>query len=332
MLAKFFISILFILAFKSNAGGVDSVGGDYIQSSKNQIKAVFNGAGGFDIKESVQETLMLIESELKQKVLTPRLESIFSIMFGKEYNGDEISIYSDLRDSKYELKDKCQVHKIENKNGKMGPKTFVNKSASAKLNKKGTSICFDIRTLSQIPLQALSFQFVSLAIHEHAHHYDFEEEDAVLVQKHVLKVQVEQILTRRFMEQVSSLAAVRDISVTIRTIIKESNETDNTLCKYILKLNSAIEKIGLLATEAQQNNYLDVIGSLIEFKHLVPISKLTKMKSLSSKISNLEGFCGDDNYSNFAGKTNIVPVGDRNILLKEIEEIIVQSQEIIVGI
>lgn len=331
MVLKILVFFLCLISLHVNAGGIDSVGGDYIQSSKEQIKSVFNGAGNFDIKESVRETLKSIEFEINQKTLPPRLESIFSVMFGKEYNGDDISIYTDLSESKYELKEKCQVHKIEYKSAKKNSNVIINKSASAILNKKGTAICFDIRVLSRIPLQALPFQFVSLAIHEHAHHYDFDEEDAVLVQNHALKLQAEQILTRRFMDQVSSLAAVRDTSIIIRKMLY-SGQSDNAICKYILKLNSAIERVGLLELEAKQSNYLDVIAKLIDFKQVVSVAKLTKMKKLNAKISNLEGFCGIDNYSSLTPNYSNIEVGDKKIMLKEVEELIIQSQEIISGL
>ena len=52
--------------------------------------------------------------------------------------------------------------------------------------KRGATVCFSTARLVRFPKWTLKAELVALAAHEHAHHFGFDEESAVAIQRHVL--------------------------------------------------------------------------------------------------------------------------------------------------
>lgn len=144
-------------------------------------------------------------------------------MLGSQFSGDSFDIYKDIENSTYDLKPN-------------GPCLEDNlsgfKDASTTIGKKESSICFSLEGLKRLPIQAIPFQLVAIAVHEHAHHYGFDEIDAIKAQKQILKTMNEVMLNGMYLETINAAGEIRDNANRLMNTL-DSDISDRLICKHL---------------------------------------------------------------------------------------------------
>jgi len=301
-------------------GGVDGGGGgNHVGSEAEQIQTIFNGDQTFNLKEIIKNVLKTIEVQIKNKSINePEVESIFSRMLGSRFLGDPFDIYQDIDASQYYLKPEGSC--LENiKNGI--------KEASTVIGKKGAPICFSLEALKSIPIQSIPFQLVALAIHEHAHHYEFYEEDAVTAQKQVLKTMSNGLLIKVFMRIVRVAADIRELSK--KLIPKLSLDyKDQTICKHLSIVNSKSSLLLEYSYEIEDDFEIRMLMAAFQYPFRLARRDLTNVKNLKKITESILSFCGDDILDDTGRFVDKVNEGDRNTLKIKLEKIYFLSQQI----
>ncbi|MGZ3775223.1 MAG: hypothetical protein ACXVCY_15230 [Pseudobdellovibrionaceae bacterium] len=263
-------------------GGVDGGGGNYVGSKPEQIKAIFNGDNGFNLKETIKDVFKTLEFQVRNKFVDAEVESIFSRMLGTNFSGDPLDVYKDIEGSPYELK----------ANGSCLEDAGF-KDASTKIDKKGSPICFSLDGLKRLPIQAVPFQLVALAVHEHAHHYGFDEADAVKAQNQVLNTLNQGILNGIYMETVTAAASVRDYaSKLLEKLSPEFN--DKLLCKHLSAIDSTASKLVDLSVKIEHEFELRMLITALDYQFGLTQKKLAGVDELKNRTRGMLGFCGED--------------------------------------
>ncbi|MGZ3744097.1 MAG: hypothetical protein ACXWRA_09635 [Pseudobdellovibrionaceae bacterium] len=263
-------------------GSVDGGGGNYVGSEPDQIKAIFQGDNGFNLKETVKDVFKTIEFQVTNKFIGADVESIFSRMLGPDFSGDPLEIYKDIEGSPYELKSDGSC--LENDGFK---------DASTKIDKKASSICFSLEGLKRLPIQAVPFQLVALAVHEHAHHYGFGEADAVKAQKQVLKTMNQGILNGIYMETVGAAGSIREDAARILENMS-SKFSDKLLCTHLSTIDSTASKLVDLSAKIEHEFELRMLVTALDYQFGLTKQSLTGVDELRKLTRGMLAFCGED--------------------------------------
>ncbi len=304
-------------------GGIDSGGGDYVGSDAEQIKAIFRGDNGFNLKDSVKSAFKSVEFQVLNKSLNQDAESIFSRMLGPKFSGDSFDIFQDIEKSPYDLKESgpCLESQLNSKHA------GHSKDASTKMNEKGASICFSLEGLKRLPIQAVPFQIVALAIHEHAHHYGFDEADAVIAQKEALTLLNSGLLNRLHMDVVSKAGSVRD---TAKHILNNLNTgfSDKLICKHLSALSSAASDVVDLSVRIDQQFEVRMLVTALDHNFPVDKESLKGADEVYQQTRAILYFCGEDKTVD-ATYSKKVPEGDRKSLKTQLELLYETSHKIV---
>lgn len=263
-------------------GGVDGGGGNYVGSEPEQIKAIFHGDNGFNLKETVKDVFKTIEFQVTNKFIDADVESIFSRMLGQNFSGDSLEIYKDIESSPYELKSDGSC--LEDGGFK---------DASTKIDKKESPICFSLDGLKRLPIQAVPFQLVALAVHEHAHHYGFDEADAVKAQKQVLKTMNQGILNGIYMETVGAAGSVRDHAARLLENMS-SKFADKLRCKHLSTIDSTASKLVDLSVKIEHEFEFRMLVTALDYQFGLTKQSLTGVDELRRLTRGMLAFCGED--------------------------------------
>lgn len=272
-------------------GGTDSGGGNFVLSSAEQIKLIFNGDKGFKLKEAVKSTFDSIASQVVNKGVTPKIESIFSRMLGPKYSGDPFSIAEDIDATPYELKEDGEC--FSTIKGEI-------KEAATKMNEKKSPICFSLIAVQKFPIEAVLFQLVALALHEHAHHYGFDEEDAVLAQQHALTMMQRGILNRLHFESIQSAGQIRDLSNRLLEKIDDSKEEvypDQLICKHLSVIHGSAQRLLDLSFGVKHDFEHGMMNAAIGYEFGLSKKSFANVEKLFEVTERSLGFCGIDSVS-----------------------------------
>lgn len=313
-------------------GGIDSGGGNFVGSDAEQIKAIFHGENGFSLKDAVKDVFKSVEFQVLNKTLTPESESLFSRMLGSKFSGDSVDIFQDIELSPYELKETGPCHA-----GHSYPNDARHsKDASTKLNQKGASICFSLEGLKRLPIQAVPFQIVALAIHEHAHHYGFDEDDAVLAQNEALKLMNQGLLNGIYMETVSTAASLRDRLMAIRKNLADTDKdtnasaslSDKMICKHLSALEALAQRLNTLSEKIDRQFEVHMLVTALDHKFSIKKESLSGTKEVLFQIRGLLDFCGKDPLDR-PTYGDRVPEGDRKKLEHQLESVLTIAHQIV---
>jgi hypothetical protein len=303
-------------------GGVDGGGGNYIGSDREQIKAIFHGNHGFSLKDTVKEAFKIIEIQVRDRSLDSiEVESIFARMLGPKFSGDSFDIFKDIENSPYELKEEGSC--LEDI-----PRGF--KDASTKLDKKESPICFSLEGLKKLPIQAVPFQLVALAIHEHAHHYGFDEADAVKAQQQVLKTMNHSSLIEMQFESLTTAGGVRGEA----TKLLEKMSTDfseKLICKHLSALDIKALKLLELAVKVEDRFETRMLVTALNSRLGLTKETFVGADEIKQKTFEMLSFCGEDNLEN-SHVGYIVKEGDRGQLKEKLLLVRSLANEIILRI
>jgi hypothetical protein len=265
-------------------GGVDGGGGNYVGAEPKQVRAIFEGDNGFNLKETIKDTFKTIEFQVTNKFVDAEIESIFSRMLGSDFLGDEFDIYQDIDKSPYKLKPEGPC--LEDILG-----GFTD--ASTEMNKKGSPICFSLERLTELPVQAIPFQLVALAVHEHAHHYGFSEEDAVKAQEQILKILNQGLVNSIYMDAVGTAGGIRDHSSKLLERM-DDEYVDKLVCKHLAEMNSEATKLIELSDEIEHQFELRMLITAFDYEFGLTKKSLDGVDELRKLTRGTLPFCGND--------------------------------------
>ena len=299
-------------------GGVDGGGGNYVGSEPDQIKAIFQGDNGFELKKTVKQVFKILEFQVRNKFVDPEDESIFSRMLGADFSGDTFDIFHDIEKSKYNLK-------LEGQCQESIPGGF--KDASTTMNKKRSSICFSLDSLKRLPIQAVPFQLIALAVHEHAHHYGFSEDDAISAQKRVLLTLNFGLLNSTYMKTISAAASVRDDSESILKVL-DSDFSDKLICKHLSSIDNSAEELVNYSITIESQFEIRLLITALDYQFGLSKESLEGADELKKTTRGLLTFCGDDPLTDlfWAEKVN---EGDRGNLKLALQKVRAQAHKLV---
>jgi hypothetical protein len=293
------------------SGGIDGGGGNYVGSEPEQIKSIFHGDHGFNLKETLSDIFQRIRDQILNKAAPPEIESIFSRMLGPKMGGDAVDIFKDIENSEYYLKPDGSCLETS-------PEGF--KEASTQIGTVGSKICFSLQGLQRIPLQAIPFQLVALAVHEHAHHYGFKEADAIKAQKHVLETMQRRIFYARYMEAVGTSGEIDEAAKSLSLRI-DAKYPDTLICKHLAQIYSQAIKLQDMAVKIDTEFETRMLVTALNFEYAINKKSLTGTKDLLIATNEALSFCGNDSLDSTPGGRSNVASGNRDKLRDQLSHI-----------
>jgi len=239
-------------------------------------------------------------------------------MLGPNFSGDSFDIYKDIEKSPYELKSEGTC--LEDIPGGI-------KDASTKIDKKEASICFSLAGLKRLPIQAVPFQLVALAVHEHAHHYGFNEADAVKAQKQVLKTMNQGILNGIYMETVGAAGSVRDHAARLMNNLA-AGFSDKLLCKHLSTVDATASKLVELSVKIAHQFEMRMLVTALDYQFGLTKKSLSGVDDLRKLTRGMLAFCGDDPLIDTIWAER-VDEGDRTKLQANLERVRSLAHQII---
>lgn len=171
-----------------------------------------------------------------------------------------------------------------------------------------------------MPIQAVPFQLVALAVHEHAHHYGFNENDAMKAQKVVLSRLTEGILNSTYLDSLSPAGALRDLSLRLIENLKEEY-SDKLVCKHLTKLDTIAEEIVKADSKINQDFEIRMLITALDYDFKLTKESLLGADEASKITSGMLGFCGGDLLVRSVNFKEQVPEGDRKKLRESLKRL-----------
>jgi hypothetical protein len=198
------------------------------------------------------------------------------------------------------------------------------KDGSSLVDKKFSPICFRMKSLTQMPIQAIPYQLVSLAVHEHVHHYGFGEEEAVEIQKIVLEMFERKI--QRISEQFSLISALHGIQSDARKVIgllSEKSQKLSEACFLLGSLNTQLNHIIEDSIELSSSPELELIRGTHSKIKIIGDLEVVKEVSQLSRFRSLLNYRCDQPLNKVEVKEYIATLNELVQKAREIELLIV---------
>ena len=271
-------------------GAVDSGGGNIFSSSNDQIESLFDEDNSNNIKSILKNVFEIIESQILLHNAPPEIREKLKELYGFKFGKGEYTIYRDILLTEYILKKNggCPAH------GQIGVA-----DASTAIGLMASPICFDLQRLRLMPLQAIPFQIVALSVHEHSHHFGFNESEANRLQKHVLKVLNHSELRSIYMRQIQIAASIRDQSL---EIVKQLNESPLKLCLMIGQIGEKILRLTDAKDRLTARFEVSLLAKMSDFDFSLNVNRFNKLDELIEANKTLQLYCL--NQSGFEGLEN----------------------------
>lgn len=180
---------------EGETGGIDSSGGDTLKSTKEQVSEALKDITSKLIIAKKRLSLSLSQYDVKDKSDNE--------LFKKEYNSDDLALMTrfilknkidltkvtaDSKERRIDIRDidfKNVIINIKEDDYCIGDKQH--KAASATGTIDGGEICLSAKAFMTVAPEALQSQVITLALHEVAHLYGFNEDEASRIQKFLLE-------------------------------------------------------------------------------------------------------------------------------------------------